>query len=163
MADDQGTDVFTCWGPTVNNNVVGLFTSASGLTPVSGLPLGVGLEEISLAMILPVRNAYAGTIFEVAPIDFIDPDPQIISHDVEEDGTANFKGEAGPTDAPFVTIRWEVDMQPSIRFCLIEKQNELMTTRRTIEDTIILPSTVSLKGGVVRLVVIPQTDLLVVS
>lgn len=162
MADDQGTDVFTCWGPTVNNNFVGLYTSASSLTPVSGLPLGIGLEEISLAMIMPVRDAYEGTIFEAAP-EFIDPDPQIISTAVDEEGRADFKGEAGPTDAPYVTIRWEVDMQPSIRFCLIERVNEPMATRRTIEDTILLPSTVSLKGGVVRLTVIPQTGLLVVT
>jgi len=166
MADDQANNAYAAWSATVDNNIIGLFTGTTTLTPVDDLPSGILEDAIPQGLIAPYRDAVLGTIWETGdsePPEFIDPDPQILSKVVDEDGRARFVGEAGPTDAPYVTIRWEVDMQPSIRICLLEKVNELMPLRETIDDTIQLPTTLSLKDGVVRLTVIPQTDLLTVT
>ena len=165
MADDQGSDALTAWGPTVDNNIVGIFTGPTTLTPVDGMPSGILEDAIPQMAVGLFAGSLEGTPWGAsgdAP-DFIDPDPQILSTMVDEDGNARFVGEAGPTDAPFVTIRWEVLLQPSIVVCLLEKNNELMASRITIDDTILLPSTISLEDGVLRLTVVPQTDLLVIT
>ena len=91
---------------------------------------------------------------------YTNPNAQVVSVDIGIDGIAVLEAEAGPTDAPFVTVRWEADLVPGkIKVVLLELQNELMNTRRTFSGSVEIPPTLNLQGSDMRFVVVPQPGL----
>lgn len=98
----------------------------------------------------------------VSPV-YTDANPQILSESIDDTThIANIIAEAGPTDAPLVTVRWEAVLVPDeITIVLLERVDEPMTVRRTFNDSVQVPETLNMQNTYMRFTVIPQDGPLV--
>lgn len=89
---------------------------------------------------------------------YTDPNPQIISIAMDDDThEAVLIAEAGPTDAPLVTVKYEAELVPDeIKIVLLERFDELMSVRRTFNDVVRIPENLDMQNTNLRFVVVPQ-------
>lgn len=149
---------------------------AQPITLVFTIPNGLNFDGKNVALVARGTGSNEGFKFESTPalmsgsnfnnsdavLDpvFLNPSAQILNVDIGIDSIALLEAEAGPTDSPFVTVRWEADLVPGeIKVILAESRNELMGTRRMFSDSVSIPPTLNLQNSDMRFVVVPQTGL----
>jgi hypothetical protein len=151
-----------------------------GTVPLNfSFPIPLGFDFDGLSGILVTESSIVGrhesdpvvmtgenftNVPDPDPLFWSDPDPHIVSVDIDESThQASLIAEAGPTDAPLVTVRWEAEIAPNIRVVLLERHDEVMDSRRTFNDSVTLPPLVNMQDAIMRFVVIPQGTAIVVS
>lgn len=160
MADDQGSNATTAWDAAVDNNIIGLFTAPGSLAPVAGVASGILQDVIPQAAIVPYRDAVLGTVWATggAVPTYIDPLPELTLTDVTAESFATFEGQAGPTDAPLMTARFEVVMLSGVVVVIGEVPNQVFDVQKTVQASFQIPIELALHNKQARFVVYAEDD-----
>ena len=160
--DDQGSDAFTAWGPGVDNNFIGQFTSPSSLTPVAGIAPGILQDLIPIMLVETFNDSLAGTPWGGASVagvpTYTDPNAQFTQATVTADSVGTFKGEAGPTDAPLMTAQFEVELEPGLIVVVGRVQGVVFDVSKEIQVEFQIPNELGLNNRVARFVVYAEDD-----
>ena len=149
---------FTAWGPGVDNNSIGQFTSASSLTPIAGIAPGILEDAIPQMVVEFFKESLEGTPWGDGVPTYTDPLPALTLTDVTAESFATFEGQAGPTDAPLMTARFEVEMLSGVVIVIGEVPNQVFDVQKTIQAQFQIPIELAMHNKQARFVVYAEDD-----